>query len=244
MNIEEYRRLNEKREAQRRAKQQKAPSLWKSWWSTPADRTALIGALSTFALAFLALLQLYVLRGQLTAMEDDQRPWVYATNPLTMITPLYFDENGGHLLLQFTIKNVGKTPARFARLDGHMFSRDKMFYPTIAWANCEKRSQTPTKSLIDGIAVFPNDQVVQRHLWEMSTKDIETLKTKKAFTTMLSVCVDYIGGDGQHHQSRSLYELNKRGKNGESLYVDPQEGNVAAGDLYFNSNPDVNGDAF
>jgi hypothetical protein len=243
MNLEEYRRLKETRAAQQRAKL--APlSFWKKWTSAPSDRIALIGACSTAALALFALWQLVVLRGQLSAMENDQRPWVYATNPVTMITPLHFDEAGGHVVVQFTLKNVGRTPAWFARIDGHMFSRGLQIYQDTAWHNCDKRAQMRPSELHDGITVFPNDQIVQRRLWEMPAKDIDDLKTKKALTTMLSVCVDYIGGDGEHHQSRTLYELNRRGKTNEPIFLDPQAGDVSPGDLFFNTNPDINGDAF
>jgi hypothetical protein len=204
----------------------------------------LVGAISTAALALVAVWQLLVLRGQLDAMENDQRPWVYTTTPVTMITPLHFDEKGGHVVVQFTLKNVGKTPARFSRIDGHIFSRGPQIYQNIAWENCNKRAQMPTSALYDGITVFPNDQIVQRRLWEMPVKDIEDLKAKKALTTMLSVCVDYVAGDGRHHQTRALYELNRRGKNNEPTFLDPEAGDVSPGDLYFNTNPDINGDAF
>src|SRR5262249_2807960 len=126
MNLEEYRRRNKEREASQR---NKVHSFRVSWlWSTPSDRIALLGAISTAALALVAVWQLWVLRGQLTAMENDQRPWVYITTPVTMITPFHFDETGGHVSLQFTLKNVGKTPARFAKLDGNLFARGPMFY--------------------------------------------------------------------------------------------------------------------
>jgi hypothetical protein len=244
MNLEDYRRQNEKRDAAKRARLESVNREPLKWWTTPSDRIALIGAISTVALALLALFQFYVFRGQLTAMENDQRPWVYATNPIVAVTPLTFNEQGGHLILSVTLKNAGRTPARFAKIDGNMFSRAAMMYDEIAWANCNKRKNLPVNSLYDGITVFPNDQITQRHYWKMQLKDIQDIKDKKAFTIMLTGCVDYIGNDQQHHQSRFVFELDRAGKPGESLVIDPQAGDVPPERLLLSVNPDVSGDAF
>jgi hypothetical protein len=125
-----------------------------------------------------------------------------------------------------------------------MFSRNTQFYADKGWANCDKRAKLPISTLYDGITIFPNDQIVQRHMWDMSPQDIKDLRDKTAATTKLSVCVDYVTGDRRHHQTRQLYELDKRGTNNEPTFLDPQEGDVTIGNLYFATNPDINGDAF
>jgi hypothetical protein len=55
-----------------------------------------------------------VMQGQLDAMEADQRPWVFAT-PAQALSPIYFDEKGGHVLIEHTLKNTGRTPGALCR---------------------------------------------------------------------------------------------------------------------------------
>jgi hypothetical protein len=188
MDSQEYKRQNAQRDAQRKAKlfeetlaenikfEAEAKKLldtsfkktweyklrffkWRpGWWTPPADRFAGLVAIFTLCLVVVSYCQLNAIRGQLTAMEADQRPWIKAN--VEIGGPLQFPPNGiGILPLKITLTNAGKSPALNIRPAIWAFipSRTRKDMHAEWQHRCENLRAEPLDNPARGFVLFPGD---------------------------------------------------------------------------------------
>jgi hypothetical protein len=129
MDRQEYKRQNEKRDADRQTKllddsiaEQKELRnkgwrrhvMWRPvWWNIPSDRFAFLVAVFTGALVIVGYYQLSAIRSQLNEMQAEQRPWIYADTPIVTRPITQNKANVWELRLKFIIHNVGHLPGSF-----------------------------------------------------------------------------------------------------------------------------------
>ena len=119
MDRQEYKRQNEQRTAQIKAKHLEkvnAEKVWyqrrPKWWNTPSDRFGFFVAAFTGALALFSIWQLTVMRGQLDAMERDQQP--YVSIGAKVIPPQIYN---GRIEWAWEVTNFGKGEAKDVTVD-------------------------------------------------------------------------------------------------------------------------------
>ena len=135
MDRHEYKRQNAKRQARIKAKiieEAEAKKSWHQrrpkWWKAPSDKFSFIVAVATSALAFFAVWQLMVMRGQLDAMERDQQPYIWIGDilPHPQFVPLIGEK--GAIEWAWNVTNFGKGEARDTTIDAFIrIEKDGIF---------------------------------------------------------------------------------------------------------------------
>jgi hypothetical protein len=259
MNKEEYKRQNEERDKKNDA--QSFRERWFGWWKTPSDRFAALIALFTAVLAFVAWRQLAAMRSaddkigdqvravgrQLSLMEADQRPWVFARGVSPWSALLVSDEKV-QTTLQFELYNSGKSPARFVTIQGAMFPTSASQESVLkSWNTCAEYRKTIQYA---GAVIFPSVPVPQNHVFTMDAADTAVWKTTpadKPNTLIVVGCVDYLvadeKGEPRHHQSQFVYEVDKPRHDRSFERIPTENAVIPASDIVLANNPTIPKDA-
>jgi hypothetical protein len=188
--------------------------------------------------------QLDVMQGQLDAMEADQRPWIYL--PGTEIaSPLHIDAKGAFVVLQFHPTNVGKTPGKFAFIEGSFFALSPDGREILkSWKPCNDLRNQSRSSLNHGGTLFPNENRVLIHGFTLIPEEIVRVRDGKAGSVMITGCIDYLFESGErHHQTRFIYELDRPTPGRPFAPIKFELGDIPAAELVLGVNPNVANDA-
>jgi hypothetical protein len=236
--LHERRAEKEKESAQDRSSRRLATAtIWIASFTVVA---ALVG----ISQAIIANRQLNAMQTQADIMAADQRPWVYITNAMIEEPGPKFTDIGAIIFLAFAYKNVGHTPAKYAIIfsEAHVVSDAEYTKPS--FQSCEERRKKPRRTLIDGIAIFPNQEGTQRTYATIAPQNVARLKGDSPGTIVITGCVDYLFPSGpDHHETRFFYELVNAGPNNTFLRIDPDNPPVGANAYGLAINPGIAGDA-
>lgn len=88
------------------------------WTEALTKWTAVLGAAGIFAAIF-AWWTLTAIRGQLSEMEAERRAWISLS--MRVDDSVTHDATGGHLVLVYNVKNIGRSPARNVDFQAQIF---------------------------------------------------------------------------------------------------------------------------
>jgi len=215
-----------------------------------AAATAAIAVLTYFLATYaydqgvLTNRQLNIMQGQLDTMQADQRPWVYVTNAIIEEPGPTFTKAGMYISIRFTYKNAGHTPAKLALIFSEAHVVNNAEYVKPSFQACEVRRKKPREALVDGTAVFPNQDGTQRTYATIAPQNVARLKFETDATIVVTGCIDYLFPVGpEHHETRFFYELVRTGPNNAMLRIDPDNAPVGASAYGLAINPGIAGDA-
>jgi hypothetical protein len=192
----------------------------------------------------IATLQWNAISTQATIMEADQRPWVHFTNALPEDPGLQVVPEGMGISVRFFMRNVGRTPAKFAIIAGEMKVATPAEYGNPDFASCEQRRRKPRSTVKDGIPIFPNQESPMRVHFGMKADQVGKLKTFPISAVVIYGCLDYLFPIGDaHHQTRFFYEIDKKGPNQTFVKIDPDNPPIGVSAIDLAINPGVAGDA-
>jgi hypothetical protein len=188
--------------------------------------------------------QLTIMQGQLDGIEADRRPWVYITRPIIEEPGLRVVQDGVVIAVTFGYKNVGKTPAKFADILGHMRVVNQAEYGKPSFAACEDRKRQPRKTLTEGVTIFPDQEGFIRSGFGMKSDELGRLRKEPGTALVIAGCIDYLFPTGpDHHETRFFYEIDRSGPNQTFLAIDIDHLPTGAGGLVIAINPGIAGDA-
>ncbi len=144
-------------------------------------------------------------------MIGARRAWLSVEN-VKLIHPTRFAEDGFLLRVEATVKNLGQTPATSVRLDFESYYAIENIenFPA-ANERVLSRSRKSPKQL--GTAIFPQDTLVQREMWDDEQKKIEKSINilpdgKRTAALMVFVTVSYlVVGDEKRHVTHHAHGL-------------------------------------
>jgi hypothetical protein len=215
MDRHEYKRQNEQRDSNRKAKEleelqaeevrKRGVLRWRPvWWKIPSDRFGFFVAAFTGALAIFSVWQLIVIHGRLEAMETDKRPWLKVD--VSVNKPIIFSEwgyaKGINVPLTINLKNYGQVPAVNVRvwpmmLPDHPNDPDSKLLDGFQKMTCEDARASADKNPIGGLAIFPGEP----------SSDFRYVGIGNAYQAddriLFAVfgCIDYSYGEGRHGQT-------------------------------------------
>ena len=231
----------------------------KSWLSRAKEEPPIAAwwiAFVTTVYAVIAGLQWCSLRtqqatmgGQLSVMQGELRPWVYA-EPI-IVSPLTFDRDGAHLKLKFVLHNVGHAPAIRAWPVPNMYPLTRISPVDEQRSRCDPlRKRPPTR--IAGVPVFPGkDEPVELALNTMQRPDIDHAladrrEGDKFISPIIGGCVVYESSDTDSpvRETGFIYHLFRTDPaNPDTLFeIDPSMASVAIDHLRLQS--DAQGGSF
>jgi hypothetical protein len=198
-------------------------------------------AIFTLFLALIAGLQYCVLNYQLQEAKDENRPWVYVerAEPNSAFTST---DTSAEIALLFHLTNTGKSPAQLVNIGGD-FSYVTLNSVDDVKKIYEKRQACDDlkKANMAGSTIFPGQRMPLIHAFKMDSKNVAEWKNKngeKLGVFYLVGCADYVFTlGGQHHQTRFIYEVDKRGENNSFLPIEPSLGEIPANQLILGENP-------
>jgi hypothetical protein len=186
---------------------------------------------------------------QLSLIEADQRAWVFVLSA-DPVRDLIFANDRAYAAVKFQLRNAGRTPARFASIEGEFVSRGQTADEVRkGWGTCNKARLKPEGQLLAGTAVFPGQEIPQATVFVMQPEDVRRWKadydrataekTNFGSAAVIVGCVDYVfEKTNQHHQTRFVYEVDRKGPDAVSfLAIDPAAGNVPVGSIALAKNP-------
>jgi hypothetical protein len=203
-------------------------------------------AVATAYYAWYASAQWEVMRGQLAEMQAAQRPWV--SIELRTADPLEYDNRGAHVIIEFSMKNVGARPAIYAWpiFFSYIFRGpfQNLVLP-IQRQRCEEERRRPdippslNPTSERGYSIFPNQQVIGRDTIEIpkdsyTAPDIRHVSGTQQISPFIFGCVNYrIVLDGVKHQTGFIYRLflSSRDQRGEPNWIDVTKGEVPGDQL-------------
>jgi hypothetical protein len=182
--------------------------------------------------------QTEIMERQVKLSEVVERPWI-AIEGTEVLAPLTFNSDGVVLYNKFFLKNTGHTPAAHVLIDGKFFYRD--IYDSKAlddvWAECDRFRTMSLELRGSGISIFPDQQTFMMSIRKMSPDDVKKLDIHSGTgTATFAGCVDY-GNDPPRHQSRFVYEIDKKGADGGSLILRTDTEDVPISNVIVNLNP-------
>jgi len=189
--------------------------------------------------------QLKVMQGQLDEMRYEQRPWISLSGarPAIALVRNVF----GRLVLrvEFPMKNVGHTPARYALIDGNIFVRGPTAPEMQNIRNmCAQDRRRPIGIRTQGITLFPDETYIQPYNFVLDKREEWRLVHEKGTTVMIAGCVDYLLADGTgHHQTAYVFELDRSGPDGTIVLIDPKSVPIPQNQLLLEINPALTANA-
>lgn len=141
------------------------------------------------------------------AYERTDRPWLRVD--IGIISPLTFDEQGGHLTFAISATNIGRSVALGATINPRIVP---MRMNNETWQNVfDEQTQTcqNINSRFMSYAIFPDQSYGVEHTFGFTVPE-ETIFTGGSdfFSLYLVGCVDYqFSGHDAHHQTRFIYEI-------------------------------------
>jgi len=170
--------------------------------------------------------------------EVVERPWI-AIETISLTTSLTFKNGIGEIDIIFGLKNTGHIPATNVLSKGSFFVRSLV--PTElgkVWSNCDDFRKIPLELRWSGIAIFPDQRQELRARFKMLPEDVKRLQSEKSVVSTLAGCIDYsFAGETTRHQTRFVYEIDKKGPTGAVAMLDPTEEEVEIPNVMINLNP-------
>jgi hypothetical protein len=184
--------------------------------------------------------QTEIMERQIKLSEVVERPWI-AIEGGDVLSPLAFKDGSAVLTIKFHLKNTGHVPAAHALILGKFFYRSN--YPSKelndVWIECEQYRVMPLETRGSGISIFPDQQQPMSYGAKMSSDDVKKLGVQSiSGAPTFAGCIDYgWGGDATRHQTRFVYEIDKKGSDGNSIIFSPTDGDIQIADVIVNLNP-------
>ena len=106
--------------------------------------------------------QIAIMKGQLDAMQADQRPWIKVEATADEIIPFNITHGAGAVPFHAKLTNTGKSPAFNVRVFPWTFivTEGHDDFITEQRERCEKVRTEPIDSWANGYVLFPNDTVI------------------------------------------------------------------------------------
>jgi hypothetical protein len=176
------------------------------WFKT--YQTSVVGIIGPIAILSAAIFAWTGVQRQIANQQQifqaQQRPWVYASN-ISIADPILHGPDGIQIALNFTLKNVGHSPAQHTFIGFHTY-----FYLVEFSAAIERACQSAEQEM-NAITVFPDDPVVQGKNVTTPQVDIEKVQAelkgiKGSIVPTIVACVSYQfpGDDKFHHTPYAL----------------------------------------
>ncbi len=168
--------------------------------------------------------QFNIMRGQLNAMEAEQRPWVSVPpkDGFSIVEPLTFGaKTGAAMRLYYKLRNTGKSPGLHVRVQAKIVSPPKETWMAIEIANIQSSICEPMRHIEEQFSdaiIFPGDEIDGNFPVSVSTTEIESwLKKSESgnfahpgfISPFLIVCFDYqfASDHTRHFQTRYAFML-------------------------------------
>jgi hypothetical protein len=186
------------------------------------------------------IFQLSINESQVKLSEVVERPWV-SIEGTQVVSQLTFKDGKATLDTKFFLKNTGHVPAAHVLIGGKFFFRPG--YPSKeldgVWERCEQFRATPLANRGSGISIFPDQQQPMVYSVNMAASDVKQLGTHPATgAPTFAGCIDYGWGDGLvRHQTRFVYEIDKKGPDGNATIWSSTGGDIQSSDVMINVNP-------
>jgi len=188
--------------------------------------------------------QTEIMERQTKLSEVVERPWV-AIEGTEVLSPLTFKDDGAVLNAKFHLKNTGHVTAAHVLIGGSFFFRSN--YPSKelddVWTRCEQFRVMPFETRGSGISIFPDQKEVMIYSAKMPPDDVKKLgvHSERGAPTFAG-CIDYgWGGSAIRHQTRFVYEIDKKGSDGSVKPLAPTDGDISIADVIVNVNPVLSG---
>lgn len=162
--------------------------------------------------------QLYIMRGQLDEMRDEQRPWVYADIGIAG-KPYRTQSNGVAFRIGFMVHNVGHLPAFYVSpdLESFLFGIDAQSSEGAIRPRQKKLCDTPLQQPAArdqlGGTVFPGQASPFSGIVSISEAEIESIKRKWSNSGLIPIipwgvgCIRYKAPDGGNHQTGFAFSI-------------------------------------
>ncbi len=199
----------------------------------------------TVTVAILAL-QSCILKQQASIMERQtelseavERPWI-AIDGISVIAPLTFKDQHAILTVKFQLHNTGHVPAAHVLAKGIFIVRSpapvEMGH---VWEQCDLFRAMPLDQRGTGVTIFPDQSPPLNYAAQMEPDDFKRLSTIPVNgTAVFAGCIDYtFARQDERHQTRFVYEVDKKGPNGSVLIISPADGDIPIENVILNINP-------
>ena len=170
------------------------------------------------------------------ALVVDQRPWLVPDSNIT--SGLRWTKTEGRIDFRFVIKNLGKTPARYALVDARLHWKDDV-RPEDTYLALSK--QMRDRPLNDGVTIFPGFPFTQDIALGMPIEDIRAYyaNTRPAgaqpqVSPYLIGCVDYLDlFSDTHHQTGFVFQIDRKLTIANTMAIGPDHGDIPPAELEF-----------
>ena len=212
---------------------------WQEMQSGGADTHALAKAAEAQAEA--TKTQLVVMKGQLDAMREDQRPWIRLDASLA--SDLTYDFSGdARILISYSVENTGHSPAIDVYVDED--TAVILGVPIAAQKAVSERQKRRgfAFSGVMGITLFPGQKHIIYKNIPIALSSIKAYQAKMesdfrhpmdtTYIPFIVGCVDYkFAFSDDHHQTGFIFDIRKQSPNGP-LVLDLKDGNVSKDRLW------------
>jgi hypothetical protein len=184
--------------------------------------------------------QTEIMERQVKLSEVIERPWV-AIEGIQVMLPLTFKDGRADLNVKFVLKNTGHIPATHVLIIGKFFYRSVYGSKELVdvWAECDQFRVAPLEARGSGISIFPEQQPWMFYNAIMVADDVKRIGVLPiSGAPTFAGCIDYgWGGDATRHQTRFVYEIDKKGPDGSAIIFSPGDGDIPIADVIVNLNP-------
>jgi hypothetical protein len=185
--------------------------------------------------------QTEIMERQIKLSEVVERPWL-AIEDIQVISPLIFKDGSANLKVKFILKNTGHIPAAHALIIGSFFFRSLYSSKELddVWAGCEKFRATPIETRGgSGVSIFPDQSQPMIYTVNMFPDDVKRIGARPiSGAPAFAGCIDYDWGSAAtRHQTRYVYEIDKKGPDGVETMISPDDGDIPIPNVVVNLNP-------
>jgi hypothetical protein len=183
--------------------------------------------------------QTEIMERQVKLSEIVERPWI-AIQGTEILAPLIFTNDGTLLYIKFFLKNTGHIPAAHVLILGKFIFRS-MYVPSpdldAVWKECDQFRTMPLEPRGSGISIFPDQQPFMLYTTRMVSDDVKRLGVRPITgAATFAGCIDY-GNDTPRHQTRFVYEIDKKTPAGGSMSLPIDGGDIPISDILVNLDP-------
>lgn len=185
--------------------------------------------------------QTEIMEHQVKLSEVVERPWIAVDNT-EVVSPLTFKNDEAILQIKFNLRNTGHVPAAHTIILGKFFFRSLYSSKEIddVWTLCEQFRATPIETRGgSGISIFPDQRQPMIYAVKMAPDDVKKLGSQPiSGAPTFAGCIDYDwGGAVTRHQTRFVYEIDKKGFDGSAMTFSSKDGDIPIADVMVNLNP-------
>ncbi len=140
------------------------------------------------------------------AYERTDRPWLAVD--IGIISPLTFNEQGGHLTFRISTINIGRSVALNATINPAIFAQRPESGMLENVHNAQAQACQSIDSRFMSYAMFPNQPYTVEHTFGFTVPERTEAIGSDFFMLYLVGCIDYqFSGHDVHHQTRFIYEI-------------------------------------